>query len=382
MKKIRLIFAGLFILIFIVALFMLNQFHFSLDPKIGNVSPFQITQIAGNGKIYRDADMETAVDIKTLMLPGEINLRSDLQTSFEFTFAGFSFTVLPGSHLYCNQKTRELYFYAGEFYWNRLITGKKVEVMLRSTGNLLELSERGRVKLNDDSQTLWNYTGQLRFNNRGETSDLEPSQILIRRQGYRSRTYSILSSPEYISPEQKEIQLNKPADSIVKFSWKSVLGAPSYILRLYTSPLRDDILFERNISSNRLGLDLLRFENVNEIFWEVFPFDSENETEGAPSQMGHIKIIGALINREEALKPPKLEIKSLTVSGNMVLIKGEGDKNSRLYINDEEIQIDMDGKFIHTLTFRKIGIKDITFRLISPSEIETVISRQVNIFEE
>lgn len=369
-------------MIFIVAVFVLNRFQFSLSPEIGNVSPLQITQIAGNGKIYKDADMTAAVNIETLNLAAEINLRSDLQTSFEFIYAGFGFTVLPGSHLYCDQKTRELHFYSGEFYWNRLVPKEKLEVVLGSARELLELSDRGRLTVNNASLVVWNYAGELKYNFQDEAYRLKSNQALLVRQNYRPRTLDTLPPPEYISPDDKVIQLSKPVDSIVKFSWKSVRGASTYFLRIYTSRLREDMLFERVIASNRLGLDLLRFEGINEIFWQVFPYDGVSDFEGTPSQMGHIKLIGVVLNREEALKPPRLEIKSLTVSGNMVLIKGEGDKNSRLYINDDEIQIDMDGKFIHTLTFKTIGIKEIAFRLISPSEIETVVTRQVNIFEE
>ena len=64
------------------------------------------------------------------------------------------------------------------------------------------------------------------------------------------------------------------------------------------------------------------------------------------------------------------------------MIKGEAESNSQLFINSEPVKIDMDGKFIHTMTFRTIGVKAIEFRLVSPSEIETVVTRQVTIFEE
>jgi hypothetical protein len=126
----------------------------------------------------------------------------------------------------------------------------------------------------------------------------------------------------------------------------------------------------------------MKFENENEIFWEVYPYDSQNEIEGTPSKMGKIKIVGAILDKEKLLKPPELEIGSLTVSGNMVLIKGEADANSQLFINDEFVKVDMDGKFIHTITFKTIGTKSIVFKLISPSETETVFERQVAIFEE
>ena len=119
-----------------------------------------------------------------------------------------------------------------------------------------------------------------------------------------------------------------------------------------------------------------------DLFGDAHVFCTQKNIEGSPSRMGKIQIVGVILDKEKLLKPPKLEIGSLTVSGNIVLIKGEADANSQLFINDEFVKIDMDGKFIYTITFKTIGTKSIVFKLISPSEIETIFERQVTIFEE
>lgn len=212
---------------------------------------------------------------------------------------------------------------------------------------------------------------------------LKSNQILILEKRNNRITFEdTLPAPQYISPEEKIIHLNLIGDSIIKFGWKSVRGASQYQLRLYTSKLRENTIFDREVTASRKSIDILKFENENEIYWEVYPYDSQKNIEGSPSKMGKIRIVGAILDREKFLKPPKLDIGSLTVSGNMVLIKGEADANSQLFINDEFVKIDMDGKFIHTITFKTIGTKPIVFKLISPSEIETVFERQVAIFEE
>jgi hypothetical protein len=66
----------------------------------------------------------------------------------------------------------------------------------------------------------------------------------------------------------------------------------------------------------------------------------------------------------------------------VVVIKGEADTKSKLYINDIPRQIDQDGTFIHTITYKTPGTKTIVFRLVSPFEVETRIERQIPIYNE
>ena len=98
--------------------------------------------------------------------------------------------------------------------------------------------------------------------------------------------------------------------------------------------------------------------------------------------MGYIKLLGSLLDRENVLKPPKLNIKSITPSGNVVVIKGEADIKSKLYINEIPKQIDQDGTFIHTITYKSVGSKTIVFRLVSPFEVETRIEKKITIYDE
>jgi hypothetical protein len=346
--------------------------------------------------------MNTPANVKEIKYPGEIFLKSDAQTSFEFLYSSTVFTVLPSSSLYFQTKTKEFYL-TGEFFWRKEIQKNKVEVNITSSEKIkslfeqvntvtisdqeefpkiiLSLSETGRVRFENGVIHIWNYSGELKYNNNQEIHILKSNQML---QVIKNNTKieDILPPPEYISPENKTIYLSNVDDSVLKFNWKSVMGASYYILRLYSSDLRENIISEKIVAINRKSLDILKFEDLNKIYWQVSAFDEEKKIEGVPSKFGQIKIIGFLLEKEKILKPPNLEITSLTVSGNMVLIKGEADANSQLFIDNEVVKIDSDGKFIHTLTFKTIGTKTILFRLISPSEIETVLQRQVVIFEE
>ena len=404
MNKIKIPFLILFSLIFISALIILNSFKSPIHLKIEKVPEFQVTRISENGMVYKNPSMTLPFQIKNLKLPNEIFLKADAQTAFEFIYAETFFRLLPGSSLYYQSKTRELYI-NGDFFWEKESKNKKVEVNLASGEEVRKradpgeistslsqspeeyktviLSDSGRIQNRDSELKIWNYSGQLAFNLQKETTDLKTHQMLtLNKNNNLVSIQNILPAPEFISPEEKTIRLNMIGDSIIKFGWKSVMGASQYILRVYSSNLRETLIYEKYLTVNRKSIDILKYEDKKELYWEVYPYDSIKQIEGTPSPIGKIEIVGVLLDKEKLLKPPKLEIGSLTVSGNMVLIKGEADANSQLFVNDEYVKIDMDGKFIHTITFKTIGKKSIIFKLISPSEMETVFERQVSIFEE
>ena len=402
MNKIKIIFFILIFLIFIGALYLLNIFQLPLGSRLETVPEFQVTRISKNGTVYQNTSMTEPFQIKKIKHPVEVFLKADAQSAFEFIYSGTFFSALPGTSLFHQSKTRELYIH-GDFFWKKEVSGNKVEIYLSSpeeifgltkpigtesqsqpvNQKILLLSDSGRITNSEETIKIWNYSGELILNMDNSPFPLKSNQILIFFFFfYRVTFQDTFPAPQYISPEEKTIHLNLIGDSIIKFGWKSVKGASKYQLRLYSSELRENAIFDRDVTVSRKSIDIMKFENENEIFWEVYPYDSQNEIEGTPSKMGKIKIVGAILDKEKLLKPPELEIGSLTVSGNMVLIKGEADANSQLFINDEFVKVDMDGKFIHTITFKTIGTKSIVFKLISPSETETVFERQVAIFEE
>ena len=404
MNKIKIVFFILFFLIFIGVLFLLNIFKSPLESSLEKVPEFQVTRISKNGTVYQNTAMTEPFQIKKIKHPVEVFLKADAQTAFEFIYSGTFFSALPGTSLFQQSKTREL-FINGDFFWKKEIRGKKVEIYLSSSEEIiglskpigteiqsdsqpihqkiLLLSDSGRITNSEETLKIWNYSGELILNMGNNLYPLKSNQMLIlEKRNNRVTFQDTLPAPQYISPEEKTIRLNLIGDSIIKFGWKSVKDASKYQLRLYTSELRENPIFDREVTVSRKSIDILKFENESEIYWEVYPFGSQNNIEGTPSKMGIIKIVGAILDKEKLLKPPKLDISSLTVSGNMVLIKGEADANSQLFINDEFVKVDMDGKFIHTITFKTMGTKSIVFKLISPSEIESVFDRQVTIFVE
>ena len=404
-NKIRLIFLIVVFILCIGLLVKFNAFRAPLDSQIDRISEFKITKISGNGKILFDknpianegsgSSSVGVVNIKQMEYPGPMYFKADEYTAFEFYYQGISFTVLPRSYFYYQPNSSEFYFYSGEFYWDKKVKGgkSKISVYIREAQNILTLSDSGRINIQEDLVTVWNYSnpkvtsesGNLIFKevNSGQTFNLGPVQMLVLKKDSPPIIFGILPSPESIDPDQKVIALKNPADSVVRFNWRSVAGATQYVFRLFSSYLKENVLVEKSTQLSWVNLDLVQFED-REFYWQVFPINlnEENQVEGVPSKMGHVQLVGALLGKKDIEKPPDLVIKSLTVNGNLVIIKGAADANSQLYINDDLVKIDMDGEFIHYLSFKGIGPKRILFRLISPIGIETSEERYVTIFAE
>lgn len=386
------------LLILIVAGIRFSLVQSPVNPKISNISEFKITQISGNGNLHADKlplaskqlSLSNAVKIDRMQYQEELYLMTDSHTSFEFYCFGASFIVLPNSHLYYQPKTEDIRFFQGEFMWNKEVKNKTIEISIMrdvedgidSPPQIVTLPDTGKMKITRNLVEVWNYAGNLKFNDGGETYTLKANQYLVSYKGQKIVTSSILHAPEFISPESKIISLNEAGDSVVKFNWRAVKGAQRYIVRLFSSPLYENILYEKEVNNTHLNLDLLQFEDFGEFYWQVSPYDPEGSKEGVPSKPGYLKITGAILNKEKILKPPELKINAFNINGNMVLIGGETDKNATLFINEVPINLSMDGAFVHTVSFPKIGRYLVVFRVTSASGIETIVERYANIYDE
>lgn len=390
MNKIRFGFLAIVLIISIAAVLTFNSFKTPNTSKVDRVSDFKITQVTGSGGLYMDRNpikrgeifLAQKADIKEMVYADDIYLATDQHTAFEFYCSGVSFTAQPDSYLHYRSGNGDLEFSQGEFRWRKESKGSLVEVSISPSFQVITLSDAGKVEITPAGVKVWNYAGELKFKDGSESVGLQPNMVLATAVNQRVSTAYILEAPGFISPEEKEIIMDQPGDSVVKLNWKVVNGAPRYIFRLYSSALMDNILYEKEVDTNRLNLDLLQFEDFATFYWQVCAYDPGSGREGSPSGLGLLKLTGALFNRENVLKPPELSIKSQDVNGNLVLIEGVTDKNAQLYINDVPVQVNPDGTFIHTIHFSKIGKYKISFRVVSASGSETTLEKFATIYDE
>lgn len=380
------IFIACSFLIAVMAFFWLNKPDFSLsaphDDSGFPIEGFQITGISEKGNLYLNEDESRLANVKTSVFSQETRLKSDEQTAWEFFFDGILFTVLPRGGVQYTPQTRELILERGEFYWERKLGRPGTEIFLFKAGNSFRLSASGRMRLENTFLEIWNYSGQMDFDYNGKSYRLQSRQYL--KIGGRGNVLpvSLFPPPPSVSPENETISLAHINDTIIQFKWKNVRGAGRYLFKIYPSPLRDNVLARKVVTGNSIMVDILPFIEFNKLYWEVAAFDESRDIESLPSRIGVLKIASSLLKKGMKAQPPKLEVGSLSVSGNMVLIKGDTDPNVQLAIEGIEIKVDNDGKFIHTISYSSIGIKDIVFRAVSPSGLTTVIKKQVTIFEE
>jgi hypothetical protein len=386
MRKLRVIFVSSTVLITVIGFFLLKNPDFSLSVSGSRPGPglvgFQITGISEKGNVWMDNDESRPVDLKTMNFVSETRLQSDAQTAWEFFFDGFLFTALPASAIHFTPQTRELILEKGEFYWEKKLSAQNVEISLFKAGNIFKLSASGRIRLGANALEIWNYAGQLDFDLNGKLFHLNELQYLNSRDGSRLPAAPLFPAPPFVSPEAETIALTSPDDTIIQFKWKNVQGAREYVLKIYPSALRDNLLLSRVVADNAVTLDIMPFSEYSELYWEVAAFDAGRRIDSAPARMGVITISSSLLKKGLLPQPPRIEVASLSVSGEMVLIKGGTDPNAQLFIDGDVVKLDGDGKFIHTISYKSIGVKEIVFRAVAPSGLEAVLKKQVTIFEE
>ncbi|MBN2345857.1 MAG: hypothetical protein JXO51_05655 [Candidatus Aminicenantes bacterium] len=352
----------------------------SAPPAYGTTG-FQVTAISERGNLFLSNGETRPLGIRAPAFLVEARLHSDEQTAWEFLFDGFLFTALPGSAVRFTPQTRDLILERGEFYWERKQEGRRIEISLFKGGNIFKLSAAGRIRLGADLE-IWNYSEPIDFDLNGTLYRVEERQYWSSRDGGKQLTVSLLPAPPFVSPETLTLALAQPNDTIVQFKWKSVQGAREYVFKLYPSALRDHLLLSRAVDENAVTLDIMPFIEYPLLHWEVAALDPVRRIEMVPARMGVIRISSSLLKKGLMPQPPMIEVSSLSVSGEMVLIKGATDPHARLYIDGTPVKMDSAGKFIHTISFRSIGIKEIVFRAVAPSGLESLLKKQVTIFEE
>lgn len=348
---------------------------------LAKLSDFQIVRTSGNGMLYSDLEESIPFQVDSLFSQGRLTAKADRQTSFEFFHQHCLFTALPETHIHYRGDTAELTLFNGEIFWKNPGQNQQ-HLILRGDGDFVALGESGRLRLNPQMLEIWNYQGKSEATVNQQNFQLEALQYLQVSSNRRPLLQSLPAAPKITSTQSLAINLQNPGDAITTFHWRSSDEATNFIFRLFSSPLKDNQLFNKTVPSNTLTLNLLHYASWGNLYWEIAALDRRSNLDGPPSALGYIRLDGKLFEREKRVMPPRLIIQSLSVSGDMVLIRGETSPFCRVFINDSEVKVDAQGTFTYTLSFPGIGTKDIEFRAINAAGAETIERRQVVIFSE
>jgi hypothetical protein len=393
MNKIRWVFIIAVLVIFAFSVFTLNQIKVEIGSTIDEISDFQITRISAKGKVLISkngfgSSQGKPVDLQNMQYSKELYVSCDSQTAFEFFYKGAIFKALPGSQLHFRAKSNDLILSRGELYWNRESEDRKIKMSIMSSNNdssstvSIEISDEGHIRFFGSQLDIWNYSGRLMLRHKDGQSNLKPLQKVELLRGQIKRFRDIIPAPSLIAPEDLEIDVKKLDDSNVRFSWKADDSVKSYVVKLFSSDLMENLIHRETTYSNKVNVNLINFSGFSEFYWHVVPYDLDERIEGVPSKLGHIFMRGDLLTTDSVLKPPVLIVEPITVSGSVVLIKGVAEVGSELFIDDIPKSVDGEGKFLHTITYKKVGTHTIVFKLVSPYKVETILEKQVNIYDE
>ncbi len=401
MRKLKILFfiASFILAVFLGYFFIDNNVEYSKN-KV-KINDFNIIDISGEGKFYKnqiiDKDNIQKIDISKQENINKLSIYVDNGTSFLFRFFDTFITVLPDSFLKYNQS--KISFLSGEYYWDRKIYNKKKQainnIIYLKNNKKLFLSQKGRIIITDTNINIWNYKGALTLWSEEEEYKIKEGVYLSLVDGKTPTPITFIPKPDLLRPANNLV-ISSLKDTIVQFQWKDLLDFKKnnetiYTLKLYSSKnmgklyeeLEKDISgsfsTERKTDSSNIPVDFSALIETNTIYWRVFPLDKTNNIEGEPSEIRKLQIANFLINNKTAQMPPKLEIDPPSISGNIVILSGEADSSSRLFIDGKEYEIDDSGRFNLNVSYEKEGIYTIIFELISPSDRKNVQKKIVRI---
>ncbi len=381
MKSIRLIFFFLILIVSFIIAFLSTQSPPDLMQSVP-IQPSYFIAAFGKGKIYRDAARETPhLNQTTSFTEERTSVFTDQDTSAAFLFSGHRLLLMENSGIEINPKLNRCIAVEGTLLWQRVLK-KESEILIGSPDLSLQLSDSGMLYTKNQSTTITNYFSPGQLSTPTQKHQIEALTHYLLKENDLIGSNPIPAGISDIDPFFERITVREPKDALIRFTWKTIPGISEYRFRLFGTNGMSPVLLTRIVASDRLIVDLLHYDASDRFFWDITPFNSDKRIFGVPSKLGSIERTGRILEKASALMPPIIDIKALTVSGSMVLIEGVAQADSDLYIDDIPVKKDDEGRFIHTLSYKKMGQKKIFFRLVSPAEIETRLERTITVFVE
>ena len=248
----------------------------------------------------------------------------------------------------------------------------------------LRFRGRGRVVLaSADRVWIWNHGGVCTWTGRDGQTQTVPPRTLLRWKGEVLQPgLEMLEAPVDLDPSDLERLIRQPQDQVLHLSWGRVAGAQAYLLRFYDSLLMTQPVHQVWVDTNRWAGTVAVLPGPGTFFWQVVAGREQGDENGVPSLPARLNVSGLTADSAEVSEKPHLEIRSVNVGGNVVIIRGKGDPAARLTVNGQVVVMGGNGDFVHTISFQGAGVRTLEFRLVSPRQTETVVTREVVLFDE
>ncbi len=365
-----------FFLIYTIPLiFIAGTIYYLLsNPDIENLvikesENFTIVDLLGDAYLIRNDKEFTIKD-----LPLVLSYKDIIKTH---PFSGLTI-LCPDSSLILLSPSTEiilennfLTLHKGSIEWKNVKRG--LEIHLKN-GIILHTSEAGIVESSEKISIVSSKKrALLRMDNKSQ--GVEEFKRVIFDKG-KQYIEELEKPPELISPKNNEIYGDWKEDfGVLKLVTKGfnkndsllleVSLDPYFINRILSIPFREEIL---QLPLERIG--------TGKRFVRVSPYGVRKS--GLPSETVEFTVRAfplAKASLEEKL--PRIDIYSVIVSGNIVIVKGKVERGSRLFINKEEITPEPNGEFNVPVSFDDIGEKWIEIEAIFPNGLRSFKRQRV-----
>jgi hypothetical protein len=216
----------------------------------------------------------------------------------------------------------------------------------------------------------------------GEALSLDEGQKLTASgAGDLSQVEQYVQAPALASPTDNAVI---PASSgrIMELRWREVPSATGYRLQVSRSRLfgRTEIDAPRDRPVARV-----RLTSEGSFFWRVASVGPDGEV-GPFSPHRRFRVTGigdspaASAGRDQ--EPPTLIVRPpKPFGGQFYLIEGRAEPGASVFVNDEEVQVTLDGSFRRLVSFNKVGFNDLIIKAVDPSGNQTIRRERILVEE-
>jgi hypothetical protein len=138
----------------------------------------------------------------------------------------------------------------------------------------------------------------------------------------------------------------------MSLAWEAVAGATRYALQVSRSrEFSDTVIEAENRSTTRASLGL-RGEGI--FAWRVAAITREG-AQGPWSPPRQFRVVRSERPGEVDKTAPDLQLDSVKLYGNLVILAGRTEPGALLRVNGESVAVDADGSFTNTVQFTREG---------------------------
>ena len=225
------------------------------------------------------------------------------------------------------------------------------------------------VRVNEDaSSTFTVLQGVAEVGSGPNSVSVEPNHaVTVDASGSLGPSRELPPPPAPRSPENGARLDFRTSRSRLRFAWESALPGDGYVLTVARDAGFSDVVDSEDLSSPEFMLGNLR---AGTYYWRVST--RRAGLEGPSSAAREFRIA-------RDVKEPGLSVTfpSRVVSQREIVLAGSAEPGSRVYINNEEIQVDASGRFSHALALER-GVNTVVVEAIDAAGNVTYRSETID----